>query len=231
MLRNSLPVILKQPLFYTGLLLAAIPVAISLALGWSRIAGYHKVFISLAALYMIIYCVNQYFALPDRIRREKTDIVKNILQWIQPINILETSKEIRANVCIRKHFGKDECYVIVNGWHINMDKYNDKNIKIPINRGLTGTTWNSQAQRWLDYPEIFDPKRVDGLPAEEMEKVWPEMKWICSTPIVKNSRVLGILNLDGNLDLLNSDGIKSIYKKMVLATAIKMADELAKYIC
>lgn len=217
-----------NPLYYTGLILVAIPTGITCWLNWETISTNIYVFIFVIGVLAFAYSINQYYLIPRYLRKERTDFVKNALQWIQPIKELSDGHMLRANVCIRND--KEGYYSIEKGWHLNMDHHNDRYIKIPINRGCTGNTWTRTTQIWQDYPEIFDDKRADGLPKQEIEKVWADMRWICSTPIISKNKVVGVLNIDGDQDLTKQNESNGKYKELIKNVASRIATELSHHI-
>jgi hypothetical protein len=78
-----------------------------------------------------------------------------------------------------------------------MDEFGDANLRIPKNMGCTGHAWREKEQIFAKVKQLYG----DGMfriPTEEYSSVPKDLMWICSTPIIKNGKIIGVLNFDGD---------------------------------
>lgn len=144
--------------------------------------------------------------------------IRTKLSQVDVLKNLEPSQNLRSNIFLfNKKSGK---YYIVESYNMNIDC--DRTIEIPENMGCTGEAWRTKTQVWGEKNRIFK----DGnhrLPEEPLKKVRKDLEWICSTPIVKNQKVIAVLNFDGNKQMNVSQ------KETIKQHANRVASDLSEF--
>lgn len=82
----------------------------------------------------------------------------------------------------------------------NMMGYRDRNIVLEPNQGCAGNCFSTGEPFWVDITKIDIHKKYSIDP----QKVWANMKSVMSVPISEDSKIVGVLNIDSNLDLVTS---------------------------
>lgn len=136
---------------------------------------------------------------------------------------------IRANLFIP--FG--DVLVIPKGASVNMDGHTDEFIRITKGMGATGNVFKDLKFR-DPYIAIFNGSWGNNtLPADEMKKVHPDLKWIMSFPLTdpEDGRLFGVMNLDGLCSGLNYNLITGADGQKLLTDLELSADILADKLC
>lgn len=82
----------------------------------------------------------------------------------------------------------------------NMMGARDRDIVLEPNQGCAGNCYSRAQPFWVDITEA-DIHREYSIDPQE---VWENMKSVMSVPIFEDSKVIGVLNIDSDLDLATS---------------------------
>lgn len=181
--------IFKTKGFYVGLTLFLIMTLIAvLKLEFSI---YKRIAIILVCL--VLYVLQEAYQTSELYNKLKPEIVEGILASIDKFLKFDDRQRLRSNIFFYKK--KNKHYFIK--YHHNMETCDDKSMEIPENLGCTGEAWRSKKQVWGDKDKIFKVGDFK-VPLEQLEKVPKDLEWICSTPILRDSNVIAVMNFDGN---------------------------------
>lgn len=171
---------------------------------------------------LIMLCSLLYFALEfskatafNRLNTQKNVCQK--LACVDTLKFLSRNQNLRSNIFLFDK--KKKNYRIVE--HYNMAADDDANIEIPENMGCTGEAWRTSSQVWGDKDHILH-EGDKKISIDQARKVREDLEWICSTPIIKEGKVIAALNFDGNQKMDASQ------KSMIKNHANRVAKELCE---
>lgn len=175
--------------FYVGLALFLIMTFIAvLKLDFS-------IYIKVATIFacLVLYVLQETYQTSELYNKLKPEIVDGILASIDKFLKFDDSQRLRSNIFFYK---KNQKKYFIKYQH-NMETSDDKSMELPENLGCTGEAWRSKKQVWGNKDKIL--KIGDyRVPSEQLEKVPLDLEWICSTPILRDSDVIAVMNFDGN---------------------------------
>ncbi len=137
--------------------------------------------------------------------------------------------QIRANLFVPI----GDVLIIPQGASVNMDGHPDESIRITKGRGATGHVFKNLKFR-DPYIVMFNGGwGSNTLPAGELRKVHPDLKWIMSFPLTdpEDGQLFGVMNLDGLYNGLDYNLINGATGQKLLSDLELSADILADKLC
>jgi transcriptional regulator with GAF, ATPase, and Fis domain len=169
-------------------LILIIPLVIGL---WNNLDIYVK-----AGLVLVIALLNIIFVYYD-IKKPVWSIDKMLELMVKSLwRSGEEASHFRSNVMV--YDPKKNKLIIRSSY--NMMGMRDRSISLEPGQGCAGNCYQTGVPFWVDITEIgahvkysIDPKNI-----------WEKMKSVMSVPIFEGDKIIGVLNIDTDLDLVTS---------------------------
>lgn len=101
----------------------------------------------------------------------------------------------------------------------NMMGHVDRDFKLDINQGCAGRAFSMNKPFWVNITESTHEKYL-----VDSGQVWSNMKSVMSVPVSLQGKVVGVLNIDSDLELNASE----LNQEKVYSTAIAYSDIIAR---
>lgn len=201
--------LLKSPAFWVGLLGFLFLTILALLSNKKR-----SVWLICILVATGLYTSQYYLNYKENIKEIKEKLIQSKLSSIERFKHFDPSQTLRSNIFLSKQKNGKTIYYVACFY--NMDAYEDKQIEILENMGCTGEAWSTKRQVWGDKKRIFQEGKY-RVPDDQLKKVWRDLEWICSTPIIKDGNVIAVLNFDGNkrLTRIQQEQISDYCKKLI----------------
>lgn len=194
---------LDKPSTWIKFLLYVLPIGLAILAPPGHPLREKAYYIAAILLAFVLHLVNEALWIESLDKSRQATDLQAVLENVEFIGVLLPEGKIRASLFVLDREGSN--HVVRQSY--NMERFQDQTIRIPRHLGCTGESWLHKRQVFCnDKRQFLDGTK--GITPEEAKKVWKDLAWICTTPILsKKNEVMAVLAIDGNHDL-TSDQIE-----------------------
>lgn len=107
----------------------------------------------------------------------------------------------------------------------NMMGHNDRKIALSTDQGCAGKAFHNESPFWVDLTTCtHESYLVDS------KKIWKNMKSVMSVPIFEEEEVIGVLNIDSDLELNEAFMEGNEFNQNIINTANAYSDLVARWL-
>ncbi len=110
-------------------------------------------------------------------------------------------------------------------YRYNMMGFKDRNIKLDSGQGCAGKAFKDEKTFWVDLTTCTHEKYL-----VDSSRIWDGMKSIMSVPIYVDDEIMGVLNIDSNLELSKVFMEDAKISEKILNSATAYSDLVARWL-